>query len=248
LIKTRYEGKKDQILLEIKKRISRNLSETETLKCLQSITITANYVDLSDCDIIIDASVENIDTKKEVFRDLSNVCGDNTVFATNSSSISIDKIATVTAIPENCIGIHFFNPVRKMNLVEVVIGGKTAKATKETAFEFIMELGKIPILVNDSPGFIVNRLLLPQINEAVKLMEAGIASKEDIDKATKLGLNHPMGILELADFIGLDICVSILEVLSDELQNENLQPAVMLRKLVSEGKLGYKSREGFYKY
>lgn len=248
VLKTREERNRDLVFSKIEKRVSKGLSEIETSKCLQSIQITADYLDLSDCDIVIDASAENIDIKKEVFKNLSSICGNNTILATNSSSISIDKIATATSEPENCIGIHFFNPVRRMDLVEVVIGEKTSKETKERVFEFIKDLGKNPIFVKNSPGFIVNRLLLPQINEAVRLAESGIASKEDIDMAVKLGLNHPMGPFELADFIGLDTCVSILEILSEDLQNKNLKPAGLLYKMVNEGKLGYKSKEGFYKY
>lgn len=248
VLKTREERNKELIFSKIEKRVSKGLSEIETSKCLQFIQITGDYLDLFDCDIVIDASAENIDIKKEVFKNLSSICGDNTILATNSSSISIDKIAASTSTPENCIGIHFFNPVRKMDLVEVVIGEKTSKEAKEKVFEFIKNLGKNPILVKNSPGFIVNRLLLPQINEAVKLLEAGIASKEDIDMAVKLGLNHPMGPFELADFIGLDTCVSILEILSEDLQKKNLKPAGLLHKFINEGKLGYKSKEGFYKY
>jgi 3-hydroxybutyryl-CoA dehydrogenase len=248
VLKTRDKRNKDLVFSKIEKRVSKGLSEIETSKCLQSIQITGDYVDLSDCDIVIDASAENIAIKKEVFKNLSSVCGTNTTLATNSSSISIDEIAASTSIPENCIGIHFFNPVRKMDLVEIVIGEKTSEEVKDRVFEFIKDLGKNPIFVKNSPGFIVNRLLLPQINEAVKLLEAGIASKEDIDMAVKLGLNHPMGPFELADFIGLDTCVSILEILSEDLINKNLKPAGLLYNMVKEGKLGYKSKEGFYKY
>jgi len=248
ILKTREERNKDLILSKIKKRVSKDLNEIEIFNCLQFLQITADYLDLSNCDIVIDASAENIDIKKEVFKKLSSICGSNTILATNSSSISIDKIAAATSAPENCIGIHFFNPVKKMDLIEIVIGKKTSGETKERICEFIKDLGKIPIFVKNSPGFIVNRLLLPQINEAVRLVEAEIASKEDIDTAVKLGLNHPMGPFELADFIGLDTCVSILEILSEDLQNENLKPAGLLYEMIKQGKLGYKSKEGFYKY
>jgi 3-hydroxybutyryl-CoA dehydrogenase len=144
--------------------------------------------------------------------------------------------------------MHFFNPMKKMDLVEVVIGKDTSDETKERIIEFIRELGKKPILVKSSPGFIVNRLLLPQINEAVRLFEDGVASKEDIDSAVKLGLNHPMGPFELADFIGLDVCLSILEILHKDLGNESLKPSKLLYKMVKDGKLGYKVGNGFYNY
>jgi 3-hydroxybutyryl-CoA dehydrogenase len=191
---------------------------------------------------------EDIKIKKDVFNELSKTCRTTTIFATNSSSLSIDKIAEGISNPERCIGMHFFNPIHKMDLVEVVIGEKTSPVIQDTVVAFASDLNKKPIVVKNSPGYIVNRLLLPQINEAIHILESGISTKEDIDNAVILGLNHPMGPLQLADFIGLDICLSILEVLSNELDKNKYRPAKLLYDLVRNGKLGYKTKEGFYKY
>jgi 3-hydroxybutyryl-CoA dehydrogenase len=248
ILKTREEKNEKMIFSKIEKNISKGLSETEVSQYLRYLSTTTDYSDFSDCDVVIDATTENLEVKREVFKILSNTCRDTTILATNSSSISIDYISIDTPKPENCIGMHFFNPVRKMDLVEIVVGEKTSKRTKDVIIKFAKDLGKIPIMVKSSPGFIVNRLLLPQINEAAKLLEEGVASKEDIDLATKLGLNHPMGPFELADFIGIDICVSILEVLSKELKDVTIKPVDILYEMVNEGKLGYKTKEGFYKY
>jgi 3-hydroxybutyryl-CoA dehydrogenase len=248
VVKTRNQSTKDKFFLKIKSKISKQLGDIEIQVYLNNLQISFEYSDLFDCDIIIDASIEDINVKKDVFKTLGGICRDNTILATNSSSISIEDISSVTDRVKNCVGMHFFNPMKKMDLVEVVIGKDTSDETKERIIEFIRELGKKPILVKSSPGFIVNRLLLPQINEAVRLFEDGVASKEDIDSAVKLGLNHPMGPFELADFIGLDVCLSILEILHKDLGNESLKPSKLLYKMVKDGKLGYKVGNGFYNY
>lgn len=247
VLKTRKK-KEDEIWSNLERKLSKGLSTSEVANCLKNLLITSEYTDLYECDIIIDASVEDICVKKEVFKKISYECKESAILATNSSSISIDEIASVTDRPEKCIGMHFFNPVRKMDLVEIIIGEKTSEETKDIMVEFSKSIRKQPIMVRNNPGFVVNRLLLPQINDAIHLFEEGIASKEDIDSAVKLGLNHPMGPFELADFIGLDVCLSILEVLNKDLDDESFKPAISLYKLVNEGKLGYKSGEGFYKY
>ncbi len=248
VVKTRSEESKNVVLNTAKKKLAKKLIEEEVNRTLEKLMITTDFQDMKICDLIIEASVEDIDIKKGIFQELSRVCNSKTIFATNTSSLSIDEIAKVTDRPEKCIGMHFFNPVHKMDLVEVVLGEKTSSETEKMILSLAVELNKRPIVVKNRPGFIVNRYLLPQINEAIHMLEEGIASKESIDSAIKLGLNHPMGPFELADFIGLDICASILEVLSDNLKNDNFKPAKLLYKMIEEGKLGYKSGEGFYKY
>ena len=248
ILKTRSRESIAGITSKIRKKLSKKLQEQEVERCLEKLIVTTDYSDLDSVDIIIEASKEDLEVKKEIFSDLSKVCKPTTLFATNSSSLSIDALAEVTDRPDRFIGLHFFNPVHRMDLVEVVIGTKTSDATKEFAITFANDLKKQPIIVKNSPGFIVNRLLLPQINEAIRLLGDGIASKEDIDSAIKLGLNHPMGPFELADFIGLDTCLSILEVLHAGLGDEHFKPAPLLKEMVGQGKLGFKSREGFYCY
>ena len=228
--------------------MSKSLPELEVEEYLKNLVITTDYSDFNGTAMVIEAAKEDLQVKKEIFSALSEVCGADTIFSTNSSSLSIDALAEVTNRPEKFLGLHFFNPVHRMNLVEVVIGTKTSDTTKKFALDFAQDLKKKPIIVKNSPGFIVNRLLLPQINEAIHLLGDGIASKEDIDSAVKLGLNHPMGPFELADFIGLDTCLSILEVLHAGLGDEYFKPAPLLKEMVGQGKLGFKSREGFYCY
>lgn len=248
VVKTRSESNIAAIRKRIEKRLAKKLSEKELNVFLKNLLITADYSKLNNCDLIIEAAVEDLETKKEIFRNLSEACNESTIFATNTSSLSIDELAKVTDRPDKFIGMHFFNPVHKMELIEVVVGENTSVATKDFIVQFSTGLDKKPIVVKNSPGFIVNRYLLPQINEAIRMLEAGISSKEDIDSAIKLGLNHPMGPLELADFIGLDVCQSILEVLAEGFGSDRLKPAELLCKKVSEGKLGYKSGEGFYSW
>ena len=248
VLKTRTDDSNRTACSKIQKIISKRMSEEEVKKSLQHLTASTEYTDLAGCDIIIEAIAEDITLKKEVFKDLSNVCKSSAILSTNSSSLSIDDLAGMTDRPENCIGMHFFNPVHRMDLVEVVIGSATAEQTKSTIVDLVLQLNKKPIIVKNSPGYVVNRLLLPQINEAVFMLEEGIATKEDIESAVKLGLNHPMGPFELADFIGLDICLSILNVLYKKFDNPKYQPSQILKTMVAEGKLGFKSGQGFYSY
>ena len=248
ILKTRSEKGIESTYIKIQKKLSKKLEEQEVQQCLNNLSLTTDYSDLKNVDLIIEASKEDLEIKKEIFSILSNICKSETTFATNSSSLSTDALAEVTDRPDRFIGLHFFNPVQKMDLIEVVLGEKTSEKTKLFAVDFAKDLKKQPIIVKNSPGFIVNRLLLPQINEAARLLGEGIASKEDIDAAVKLGLNHPMGPFELADFIGLDTCLLILNVLHNDLGNEHFEPAPLLKEMVSQGKLGFKSGEGFYKY
>ncbi|MDN7025667.1 3-hydroxybutyryl-CoA dehydrogenase [Methanoculleus sp. FWC-SCC1] len=248
VLKTRSDDSAKKAVSKIQKQIAKRMSDAETEAVLQSLTITTDYSGLADCDVIIEAAAEDMDIKREIFHSISQVCKPSTILATNSSSLSIDDLAGATDRPEKCIGMHFFNPVHRMDLVEVVIGSMTSDATKDSIIGIVTALNKKPIIVQNSPGYVVNRLLLPQINEAVLLLEEGVASKEDIDSAIKLGLNHPMGPFQLADFIGLDICLSILEVLYQEFNNPKYKPAQLLSDLIEQGKLGFKSGEGFYTY
>lgn len=246
IIKTRSQN--DSVISKFKTKLSKDHTEGQVNEIMKNLRVTSDYSDLGDCDIVIEAVPEDLDTKRIVFEELSRFCGSDTIFATNTSSISIDKIAESTDRPGKVIGMHFFNPVSRMDLIEVVVGKKTYDDTQKWVLNFAHELQKIPIVVKNSPGFIVNRLLLPQINEAVLMLEEGVARKEDIDKAMKLGLNHPMGPFQLADFIGLDICLSIIETIYNKLRDEKYKPAKTLVEMVEKGKLGFKSGEGFYDY
>jgi 3-hydroxybutyryl-CoA dehydrogenase len=248
VLKTRSEDSKRIACTKLQKIISKSMSEEVVKKSVQNLTVSTNYTDLAKCDIIIEVIAEDISLKKKVFEDLSKICKPSTIFSTNSSSLSIDDLARVTDRPEKCIGMHFFNPVHRMNLVEVVIGTATSNQTKSVIINLVSRLNKMPIIVKNSPGYIVNRLLLPQINESILMFDEGIATKEDIDSAVKLGLNHPMGPFELADFIGLDICLSILNVLYKKFDDPKYQPSTLLITMVNDRKLGVKSGEGFYKY
>lgn len=246
IIKTRNDVEK--VISHIEHKLSKDNTEKEIVNYLTNLSVTLDISEFKECDAVIEAIPEDINLKKAFFNEISKICDLNTIFATNTSSISIDDIAKSTDRPDKFIGMHFFNPVSRMDLIEIVIGEKTSENTKEWIINFSKELNKIPVIVENSPGFIVNRLLLPQINEAVHLFEKNIAKKEDIDKAMKLGLNHPMGPFQLADFIGIDICVSILETIYDELKDDKFKPADTLIDMVKNGKLGFKSGEGFYKY
>lgn len=248
VLKTRTEISATKAFSKIHKLIAKKMSDAETESILQHLIITTDYSGLADCDIIIEAVVEDLDIKRDIFQTLSKVCKPSAILATNSSSLSITELANATDRPEKCIGMHFFNPVHRMDLVEIVIGELTSDATKSASINIVTALNKKPIVVKNSTGYVVNRLLLPQINEAILLLEEGIASKEDIDSAIKLGLNHPMGPFQLADFIGLDICLSILNTLFENFNEPKYQPTQLLQDMVSNNKLGMKSGEGFYKY
>ncbi|MEE9201511.1 MAG: 3-hydroxyacyl-CoA dehydrogenase NAD-binding domain-containing protein [Candidatus Brocadiales bacterium] len=229
----------------IKKGVLRPEQQDEILN---RITGTVNLKDLRRVDIIIEAVSENESLKLELFGMLDPLCPPETIFATNTSSIPVAKLAEVTMRQSQFVGIHFMNPVPIIELVEIIPGPKTSKETLEVARSLCKRLGKTAIEVKDSPGFVVNRIMGPMINEAVYLLQEGVAGKEDIDTAMKLGTGHPMGPLALADFVGLDTCLAILEVLHKELKNPKYEPCPLLNEYVEKGKLGVKSGEGFYKY
>ncbi len=248
ILKTRSQDRIGSLVDRMAEKLSKDNTKEQIDGLLKNLTVVTGYGELARCDIIIEAVTEDIAVKKEIFTELSRVCDEKTIFASNTSSISIDEIATAMDRPEKFIGMHFFNPVSKMDLVEVIVGDRTSEKTTEAIVRFSKDISEKPVVVKDCPGFVVNRLLLPQVNDAIKLFENGIAGKEDIDAAMKMGLNHPMGPFALADLIGLDICMLILSIMYENLREERYRPADTLTDLVRLNKLGVKTGEGFYKY
>ena len=233
--------------------LSRNVSKgkmsgDEKAAVLGRITGTTNFDDLADCDLVIEAVTENLETKQEVFRILDGIGRPEAILASNTSSISITELASATDRPEQVLGLHFFNPVPVMRLIEMVIGLQTSEKTVKTARQFGESLGKQVIEVRDTPGFIVNYLLIPYLLDAVRLVESGVATKEDIDAGMVLGCSHPLGPLKLLDFIGLDTTLYIAEVLYDAFRTDRYAAPPLLRQMVAAGMNGRKSGLGFYGY
>lgn len=222
------------------------VDKEKTLKNISTFSSLGEGV--RNADIVIEAATENIDLKNKIFNELDQLCKPSAILATNTSSISITKIASQTRRPEKVIGMHFMNPVPLMKLVEVIRGYATSDEVMQTVLDLSRKLDKIPVEVNDYPGFIANRILLPMINEAIYSLYEGVAGVNEIDTVMKLGMAHPMGPLQLADFIGLDVCLSILRVLHDGFGNSKYAPCPLLVNMVASGKLGVKSGEGFYLY
>ncbi|MFQ6103815.1 MAG: 3-hydroxyacyl-CoA dehydrogenase family protein [Candidatus Glassbacteria bacterium] len=247
------EGILDQAMGKIEKGLSKQaakgtITEQEREQAVRSINPSTSLDDLGDCFLAIEAVTENLDVKRQVFRKLDGLMAGNAIIASNTSSISITGLASVVSQPERVVGMHFMNPVPLMKLVEVVKGLHTSRETLDRTVSLAQELDKTPVVVSDSPGFVSNRVLMPMINEAVFCLYEGVAEPEAIDTVMKLGMNHPMGPLALADLIGLDVCLEILEVLHNDLGDQKYRPCPLLRKMVEAGNLGKKTGRGFYEY
>jgi 3-hydroxybutyryl-CoA dehydrogenase len=244
----------DRAIATITKNLDRllskeKISELDKNNTLSNISTNTDLTDaVKDADLVIEAATENIDIKLKIFKQLDEICDDNTILGTNTSSISITKIGSVTNRMDKVIGMHFMNPVPIMKLVEVIRGKETSHSTTTTIMELSKKLGKVPVEVNDAPGFVANRILMPMINESILTLEEGVSGVEEIDTVMILGMSHPMGPLHLADFIGLDVCLSILEVMHEGFKNPKYAPSKTLINMVNQGKLGIKSGEGFYDY
>ncbi len=225
------------------------ISEEDKLQTLSNITTYTSIEEgVEYASLVVEAATENLDLKLKIFRDLEKFCPEDTILASNTSSISITQIAAVTSRPDMVIGMHFMNPVPIMKLVEIIRGYNTSQETYDTVKDISEKLGKTPVEVNDYPGFVANRILMPMLNEAIETLYNGVAGVKEIDTVMKLGMAHPMGPLQLADFIGLDVCLSILKVMNDGFKNPKYAPCPLLVNMVMAGKLGIKSGEGFYDY
>lgn len=252
LMKSRSESSIEKAIGRIKKSLAKLVEKGKVTQeymdaTLANITTTTNYNDCADSDLLIEAAVETMDMKKELFKQLDELCKPETILASNTSSLSITEIASSTNRPDKVIGMHFFNPAPVMKLVELIKGQKTSDEVCNTISELVKSIGKVPVMVNEAPGFVVNRILIPLVNEGIGIYADGVATAAEIDEAMKLGANHPMGPLALGDLIGLDVCLAIMEVLHAEF-GDKYRPHPLLRKMVRANLLGRKTGEGFYKY
>ena len=244
----------DKVLVTISKNFDRQVekgvisADEKNLALKRITTATGIKGSVSDCDLIVEAASENFDIKSALFKQLDEETPTHTILASNTSSISITKIAAATKRPEKVIGMHFMNPVPVMKLVEVICGYSTDAAVAQSIMDLSKAIQKVPVMVNDYPGFVANRILMPMINEAIWTIHEGVAGVEETDTVMKLGMAHPMGPLQLADFIGLDVCLSILKVLQDGFGNPKYAPCPLLVNMVTAGNLGVKSGQGFYQY
>jgi 3-hydroxybutyryl-CoA dehydrogenase len=233
----------------LEKRVAKGkMTEEDKDALLSRISGTTDMNFAVDCDLIVEAAVENMEIKKQIFSELDSICKPETILASNTSSLSITEVAAATKRPDKVIGMHFFNPAPVMKLVEIIRGMATSQETFDAVKELAIAIGKDPVEVAEAPGFVVNRILIPMINEAVGILAEGIASADDIDKAMMLGANHPMGPLALGDLIGLDVCLAIMDVLYKETGDSKYRAHSLLRKYVRAGWLGRKSGRGFHNY
>lgn len=253
VMRARRESSIEKGLATVKKNLDKMVAkekmtaeEAETV--FGRITGSTDINIIADADLVIEAATEDMEAKKALFAELDKLCKPETIIATNTSSLSITEIAAATGRPDKVIGMHFFNPVPAMKLVEIIKGLTTSEETKETILELTAALGKTPVEVAEAPGFVVNRILIPMINEGVGILADGVADVKGIDTAMKLGANHPMGPLELGDFVGLDICLAIMDVLYEETGDSKYRACPLIRKMVRGGNLGVKSGKGFYVY
>nr|WP_041700899.1 3-hydroxybutyryl-CoA dehydrogenase [Clostridium kluyveri] len=253
IIRGRTEGSIGKGLAAVKKaydkKVSKGkISQEDADKIVGRVSTTTELEKLADCDLIIEAASEDMNIKKDYFGKLEEICKPETIFATNTSSLSITEVATATKRPDKFIGMHFFNPANVMKLVEIIRGMNTSQETFDIIKEASIKIGKTPVEVAEAPGFVVNKILVPMINEAVGILAEGIASAEDIDTAMKLGANHPMGPLALGDLIGLDVVLAVMDVLYSETGDSKYRAHTLLRKYVRAGWLGRKSGKGFFAY
>ncbi len=239
-------GGKDKIAKGLNKLVSKGKMEQAKCDAILAKITTGLKDAVGDCDLVVEAALENMKLKKELFADLQNICKKDAIFATNTSSLSITEISN--GLDRAVVGMHFFNPAPVMKLVEVIAGETTPVETVDKIIEISKEIGKTPVLVKEAAGFVVNRILIPMINEAAGILAAGVASAEDIDTAMKLGANHPMGPLALGDLIGLDVVLAIMEVIQSETGDPKYRPEPIIRKMVRAGKLGRKTGKGFFDY
>jgi 3-hydroxybutyryl-CoA dehydrogenase len=253
VLRSRAQETADATLAQLDKSLSRQvekekISEAERDDALGRVRAVSDLGELAQCDLVIESVIEDLDVKKQLFDDLDRVCDDSAILATNTSTLPVIDMAMQTGRPENVCGIHFFNPAPAMPLVEVVKALTTGDETLATARGFVEQCGKDPVDVRDQTGFIVNALLFPYLNNAIKMLDAGVATRDDIDTAMKGGCNFPMGPLQLLDLVGLDTSLSIIESLYNEFRDHSYSPAPLLRHMVSAEKLGRKTGEGFYDY
>lgn len=253
IIRGRTEGSISKGLAAVKKsydkKVSKGkISQEDADKIVGRVSVTTELEKLADCDLIIEAASEDMNIKKDYFGKLEEICKPETIFATNTSSLSITEVATATKRQDKFIGMHFFNPANVMKLVEIIRGMATSQETFDIIKDLSVKVGKTPVEVAEAPGFVVNRILIPMINEGAGILAEGIASAEDIDTAMKLGANHPMGPLALGDLIGLDVCLAIMDVLYNETGDSKYRAHPLLRKYVRAGWLGRKSGKGFFAY
>ena len=253
LMKSRSEASNQKAVAKITKSLVKlvekgKVTEEYMNSVLANITTTTEYSALSDCDLVIEAAVETMELKRELFAQLDQICKPEAILASNTSSLSITEIAGCTSRPEQVIGMHFFNPAPVMKLVELIKGQRTSDEVADKIKALAESIGKVPVMVNEAPGFVVNRILIPMVNEAVGILADGVATKEEIDEAMKLGANHPMGPLALGDLIGLDVCLAIMEVLHSEYGDDKYRPHPLLRKMVRANLLGRKTGAGFFTY